>query len=50
MYQVIVGGHIAKEYPDKFRAYVWCHMHGHIATGQGYYWLVGAKIKEEESR
>lgn len=46
-YQIIINGHVVKEYPDKFRAYVWCHMHGYIRSGRGYYWLVKAKIKEE---
>lgn len=46
MYRVFVDGEVVKEYPDKYRCYIYCHMKGYIMSGKGYYWLVGAEIKE----
>ncbi|MBQ9737948.1 MAG: hypothetical protein IJV75_00325 [Alphaproteobacteria bacterium] len=46
MYQVIVKGEVVKEYPDKYRCYIYCHTRGYIMSGKGYYFLVGATILE----
>lgn len=47
-YQVIVDGEVVKEYSDKFRAYIYCHLHGYILSGRCYMFLIGAEIKEVE--
>ena len=45
-YQVVVDGEVVKEYEHKLQALAWCYNNGHVVSGKGMKWIVGAEIKE----
>lgn len=45
-YQIIVDGEVVKEYEHKLQVLAWCYNNGHVVSGKGMKWIVGAEIRE----
>lgn len=47
MYQIIINNEVVKTYPHHLQCVIWCYLHGHVVSGNGYRWLIKVEIRKK---